>query len=156
MEFFHAVSTRHSIRVYQEAAVAQDQLDKILQTANLAPSAGDLQAYAIVVVQEAATRAFLATAAHGQGFLATAPVIMVFCSDPQRSAARYAARGEQLFSIQDATIAASFAWLQAVASGLGACWVGAFDDEAVKNIFRQKIGPDWRPIALLPVGYGAE
>ena len=67
-----------------------------------------------------------------------------------------AARGKSLFALQDATIAASFAWLQAVASGLAACWVGAFDDEAVRNVFRGEIEPDWRPIALLPVGHAAE
>ncbi len=75
---------------------------------------------------------------------------------PSRSASKYGTRRRELFALEDATIAASFAWLQAVASALGACWVGAFDDEAVKAIFCGKIGPDWRPIALLPLGYAVE
>ena len=82
--------------------------------------------------------------------------LIVFWAVPSRSAGKYGGRGRDLFALQDATIAASFAWLQAVASGLGACWVGAFDDEAVKSIFREKIERDWRPIALLPIGYAAE
>jgi nitroreductase len=73
MEFFDAVYVRRSIRAYQETAVEQDKLDKILLTASLAPSAGDLQAYAIVVVHQMVTRASLAAAAHGQGFLAQRP-----------------------------------------------------------------------------------
>ena len=65
-------------------------------------------------------------------------------------------RGDLRAILQDATIAASFAWLQAVASGLGGCWVGAFDENAVKSIFHNDVGRDWRPIALLPIGYPAE
>jgi hypothetical protein len=32
-------------------------------------------------------------------------------------------------------------------------WLGAFDDYAVNNIFPSNIGADWRPIALMPIGY---
>lgn len=154
MEFFDIVAARRSIRAYQETTVERDKIDKILRTASLAPSAGDLQAYAIVVVQQAATRASLAAAAHGQGFLAQAPVVMVFCGDPQRSAARYTARGERLFSIQDATIAACHAQLAATALGLGSCWVGAFDDRRVAQVIGAPA--HLHPVCLLAIGYAAE
>jgi len=49
------------------------------------------------------------------------------------------------------TIAASFAWIQAVLIGLSACWVGAFDEEEIKKIL--KVDKDWRPIVLMPLGY---
>jgi nitroreductase len=83
-------------------------------------------------------------------------VVLVFWAVPSRSAAQYGERGPDLFALQDASIATSFAWIQAVALGLGACWVGSFDDDAVNEIFRGKIGRDWRPIALLSIGYPAE
>ena len=134
MEFFEAISARQSIRAYQATDVEHIKLERILTAANTAPSAGNLQAYQIVVVQHAATRSSLAVAAHGQGFLAQAPVVLVFFADPARSAARYAARGERLFCIQDATIAACHAQLAATALGLGSCWVGAFDDRRVAQI----------------------
>jgi len=154
MEFFATAAARRSVRAYRGTAVEPDKLDRILRTANLAPSAGDLQAYAIVAVRQAETRTVLAAAAHGQGFLAQAPVVLVFCSDPQRSAARYAERGKRLFSIQDATIAASHAQLAATALGLGCCWVGAFDERMVAQILAIPAG--LHPVCMLTIGHAAE
>lgn len=147
---------RHSVRAYRVQPVKRGDLADILAAANSAPSAGGLKAREIRVVTDEMTRRRLAVAAHGQDFVAQAPVVLIFWAVPSRSAAKYGERGRQLFALQDATIAASFAWLQAVASGLGACWVGAFDDDAVNNIFRSDIGADWRPIALMPIGYSAQ
>ena len=96
----------------------QIKLEKILTAANTAPSAGDLQAYEIVVVRHAAVRSCLAVAAHGQAFLAKAPVVLVFLAE---WAARYVTRGERRFCIQDATLAACHAQLAAAALGLGSC-----------------------------------
>jgi nitroreductase len=154
MEFFEAICARQSIRAYQTTDVARIDLEKILTAANTAPSAGNLQAYQIVVVRHAATRSALAAAAHGQGFLAEVPVVLAFLADPARSSARYAARGERLFCIQDATIAASHAQLAATALELGTCWVGAFDDRRVV----QALGApaQLHPMCLLAIGYAAE
>lgn len=154
MEFFDVISTRRSVRAYQRIAVERDKLERILATANTAPSAGDLQAYEIVVVQRAAIRSSLATAAYGQGFLAEAPLVLVFFADPSRSAARYGARGERLFSIQDASIAAAHAQLAATVLGLGSCWVGAFDERRVAQILGAPAG--LHPVSMLAIGYAAE
>lgn len=154
MDFFEAISARQSVRAYQAIAVEHVKLEKILTAANTAPSAGNLQAYEIVVVRHAATLSALAEAAHGQAFLAQTPVVLVFHADPARSAARYAARGERLFCIQDATIAACHAQLAATALGLGTCWVGAFDDRRVAQIL--KAPARLRPVCLLAIGYAAE
>jgi nitroreductase len=147
---------RHAVRSYQSRSVSRKDLAAILAAADSAPSAGGLKAREVLVVTDDATKKRLVEAAHGQEFVAQAPAVFVFWSVPSRSASKYGARGRNLFALQDATIAASFAWLQAVASGLGACWVGAFDDEAVESVFRGRIGRDWRPVALLPVGYAAD
>lgn len=147
---------RHSVRSFQPRNVSRRDLEAILAAADSAPSAGGLKSREVLVVTDDVTKRRLVEAAHGQDFVAQAPVVLVFWAVPSRSASKYGARGRSLFALQDATIAASFAWLQAVASDLAACWVGAFDDEAVKSTFRGSIGPDWRPIALLPVGYAAE
>jgi nitroreductase len=147
---------RHSVRSFQSRNVSRQDIAAILAAADSAPSAGGLKSREVLVVTDDETKERLVRAAYGQEFVAQAPVVIVFWAVPSRSASKYGGRGRDLFALQDATIAASFAWLQAVASGLGACWVGAFDDEAVKSIFREKIERDWRPIALLPIGYAAE
>ena len=145
---------RHSVRSFLKREVEAEKLEKILETGNSAPSAGNLKAREIIVVKEPEIKKKLAKAAHGQDFLAEAPLVLVFFSVPSRSARKYGKRGEDLYSLQDATISASFAWLQAVMLGLSCCWVGAFKESQVKDILG--IEKDWHPIALLPLGYLAE
>jgi len=122
------------------------------------PSAGGLKARHLPVVEEPepSAKAKLVQAAFGQDFIAQAPTLLVFWAIGSKSSEKYGERGRTLFAVQDATIAASFASLQAVAFGLGSCWIGAFDEDAVKEIFRKNIQSDWRPIALMPIGFAAE
>ena len=154
MDFFEAVKARHSIRAFQPRAVEEEKLRRIVETVNLAPSAGDLQAYEIVVVKDSKRKEELANAAGGQSFVAEAPVCLVFLAYAERSSRKYGKRGAELYCLQDATIATSYAALAATALGLTSTWVGAFDDEAVARVVGAPGSK--RPIAILPVGYAAE
>lgn len=154
MDFFEVVNARHSIRAFAATPLEGEKLHKILETANRAPSAGNLQAYEIYVVTHEIHRAALARAASDQEFLTQAPAVLVFCTHPARSKQRYSERGERLYCIQDATIACTFAMLAAAALGLSSVWVGAFDDEAVRHTLGAPQGV--QPVAMLPIGYAAE
>ena len=44
--------------------------------------------------------------------------------------------------------------LQAVEEGLGTCWIGAFDEEKVKEILN--IPDNVRVVSLLPLGYPSD
>jgi len=135
-DFFETVRHRHSVRQYQpERAVERNKLHAILEAACAAPSAGDLQSYRIVVVTEAERRRELSEASRHQDFIASAPVSLVFLADGARARAQYGERGANLFAVQDATIAASYAQLACVAAGLGSTWVGEFDDAAVRRFW---------------------
>lgn len=154
MDFFEVVRRRHSIRAYQRRQVEEAKLRFILECANAAPSAGNLQAYEIVVVTDDKARQALARAALDQEYIAQAPVVLVFWQNPHRSAIRYGRRGVELYSLQDATIACTYAQLAATALGLASCWVGAFAEEPICRLL--KAPPGVRPVALLPIGYPAE
>ena len=153
MEFKEVIKRRKSVRSFQEKEVEPSKLQTILEVVNSAPSAGNLQAYNVFVVREKKKKELLARAALHQEFVAEAPVVLVFCSNPKESSRRYGRRGEKLYSLQDATIAACFAHLACVDLGLSSCWVGAFDDEQVKEILELK---ELIPVCILPVGYAAE
>ncbi len=154
-DFFATVRHRHSVRQYQEdTPVEAEKLHAILEMACAAPTAGDLQAYHIFVVADDALRDSLRAAAGDQAFISAAPVCLVFCADPGRSAEKFRERGEKLFAIQDATIAAAYAQLAIVAAGMGSTWVGDFDERAAAEALGLSGG--LLPIALLSVGYPAE
>ncbi len=154
-DFFETVRHRHSIRRYQEeTTIEPGKLHAILEMACAAPSAGDLQSYQIIVVSAPATRAALRGAADDQVFISEAPACLVFCADLQRSAKQFQQRGENLYAIQDATIAAAYAQLAIVAAGMGSTWVGQFDETAVRRVLG--LDETLLPIALLSLGYPAE
>ena len=141
------------MRSYKPQPVEESKLRRIFEAANMAPSAGNLQAYQVRVVRDEAKRKALADACHGQEFIAEAPVCLVFCADPDRSAAKYGKRGSELYSVQDATIAGTFAMLSAVDFGLATVWVGDFDEERVQQVLDVK---SIRPVAIFSLGYASE
>lgn len=153
MSFSELIATRRSIRAFSDDAVENDKLQTVLEAARAAPSAGNLQAYEIFSVKTPRVRAALARAAD-QSFIAQASVILVFFTNPGRSARRYGVRGRELYALQDATIAAAYAQLAAVEVGLANVWVGAFDDHQVSAALGAPA--DWQPVAILPLGYAAE
>ena len=154
MDFFQVIDKRHSMRKYTDAQVEEEKLQQILSTTNQAPSAGNLQGFEIYVVRKAEQRQALVLAAGGQQFIAEAPVTLVFCANPARSAVWYKKRGVKLYSVQDATIACTFAMLTASALSLASVWVGAFDEDSVRSALG--IPPELVPVAMLPVGYAAK
>jgi len=154
MDYFETVKARRSVRAFQKKPVEEEKILRIIETVNLAPSAGDLQPYEIVAVKDPVLRDELARAAWGQRFVSEAPVCFVVLAYPERSSRRYGKRGTELYSIQDATIAATYIMLTATALGLSSTWVGAFDEQAAARAVgapRSK-----RPVAILPIGYAAE
>lgn len=154
-DFFETIRRRHSVRRYRSGqAVSREQLHAILEVACAAPSAGDLQSYRIAIATAPEQRLALQAAAGNQAFLTEAPACLVFCADPTRAQSRYGERGAVLYALQDATIAASYAQLAAVAAGLASAWVGDFDEEAVRAALN--VPAELRPIALIAIGTADE
>ena len=150
MDFWALIDQRRSVRRFGSAAVDAATVRKIVKAAVRAPSAGNCQPWHFVVVRRQETKEALAAAAHGQGFLAEAPVVIVVCAEPGRSASDYGARGRELYCLQDTAAATEHILLAAAALGLGACWVGAFDERAAANALAL---PDAvRPVAMVPIG----
>ena len=154
MDFHEVIQARQSVRAFQSRPVEEEKLHIILEVANAAPSAGNLQAFEIYLVTGQKQRDVLTRAAWMQEFIATAPIALVFCTHSALAEGKYGKRGVQLYSLQDATIACTYAMLTATNLGLASVWVGAFNDEAVKKVIDAPAGV--YPVAILPIGYAAE
>lgn len=154
MEFAEVVAKRRSVRHFNTRREVTDaDVRALLEAAVTAPTAGNIQPWRFVVVRSPEARERLA-AAMGQKWATAAPVTVVVCVDPRPCAARYGERGERLYAIQDTSAAVQTILLGAVDRGLASCWIGAFDDEAV----RESLGvpKPITPVAVLPIGYSAE
>ena len=150
-EFFGFLTSRSSVRSYDSTPVKKEDIDYILSCASTAPSAGNLEAWDVVVVTDEDARLNLADAGFGQEHLATAPVLLVICANYVRSMSKYGERGI-LYAVQDATIASTYMMLAAQARGLHSCWTGAFDEDEARSALG--LPQHIRPLVLLALGYG--
>jgi nitroreductase len=150
-EFLGFLTSRSSVREYGTESLTQDEIDYIITCACTAPSAGNLEAWDVIVVTDQDVRILLAEAALGQAHIEHAPAIFVVCANYVRSMSRYGDRGI-LYGLEDATIACTYMMLAAHARHLQSCWTGAFDDEEVREVL--SLPQHIRPIALLAVGRG--
>ena len=153
MDLLRAIRTRRSIRAFRADPVSAERIEPLVDLANLAPSAGNLQARDFVVVSDEAMRKSLAATTFDQAFIADAPVVVVVCANLQRIG-KYGPRGRDLYALQDAAAATENLLLAAHAEGLGSVWIGAFDEGAVVRLL--DLPRHVRPVALLPIGEPAE
>ncbi len=152
MDLSSTIRSRRSVRAFRNDPVPEALLRELVELANWAPSAGNLQARDFIVVRDASTRQRLAGAAD-QTELAQAPVVIVACTNASRIS-KYGQRGRDLFTIQDAAAATENLLLAAHDRGLGAVWMGSFGEEEVRRILGMP--PHARPVCLVALGWPAE
>ena len=154
MDVLEAIKGRRSIRAFKSQAVSTEIVEKLIDAARWAPSAGNIQPWEFIIVRNPEIKRNLAKAALNQSFIEEAPVVIVVCADEIRSSQGYGVRGKTLYCIQDTAAATQNIHLAAYSLGLGTCWVGAFNEEEARKIL--EIPQGVRPVAIIPVGYPAE
>jgi nitroreductase len=153
LDVVECIESRTSIRSFKPDPVDDLTLDEALRVANLAPSAGNLQARDFVVVKNIRTRKALSIAAYNQDFVKSAPAVVVVCANLDRIK-HYGDRGRTLYCIQDAAAAIQNMLLFLHSKGIGSVWVGAFDERKAAEAL---VLPEHaRPVAIIPIGYPAE
>ncbi len=154
MDVLEAIKGRRSVRAFKNQDVSQELVEKLVDAARWAPSAGNIQPWEFIIVRRPEIKRGLAEAALHQTFVEEAPVVIVVCADESRSSKGYGVRGKTLYCIQDTAAAVQNINLAAYSLGLGTCWVGAFREEEARKIL--KVPRGIRPVAIIPVGYPAE
>lgn len=147
MDVLDAIRTRKSVRKYLNKTVEKEKLITILEAGRLAPSASNRQEWRFVIVRDRETKRKLAEVANRQTFIGEAPVVIVACAQIDGHVMKC---GQLCYPI-DVAIALDHITLAAVELGLGTCWIGAFDENEVKEILG--IPPEIRVIGIMPLGY---
>ncbi len=136
---------RRSIRAYSDKPVTDEQVTAIVEAARRAPTSANLQAYSVVVVRDAETKAKLAKLAGGQKHIIDCPVYLAFVADLTRIEAAFQRNGNNLddnnlemglMASVDATLVGMSAYLVAESLGIQGVMIGAMrnDPEAVAEI----------------------
>ncbi len=152
MDVMQAIRIRRSVRSYQETPIPAELLDRLFEALRLAPSACNYQPWRFIVVTNPETRTRLAAACRNQAFIAQAPVVIVGCGFPAKAYQRMGGSGNSVDI--DVAIAFDHLMLAAAEAGLGTCWIGAFEEKAVKEILG--VPEEAKVVALTPLGYPSE
>lgn len=147
-DVFRIFSTRRSTRKFAKTKVEEWKVDKILAAADTAPTAGNFQGLKIFYIKNKNTKQALVEAANKQPYV-NAPLVLVFCMDPSRVNLKFPPEILDKFSLQDATLAASYSQIAATGLGLSSIWIGMLDEKKVQDI----LGTDLRPSSILCIGY---
>ncbi|MCL1857625.1 MAG: nitroreductase family protein [Oscillospiraceae bacterium] len=152
-DFLALSKSRRSIRGFKEKDVSKEQLMKLIDAAQSAPSGGNCQPWHFYVIKNKKLQSEIKEKSCGQDWILTAPAFIVVCSESRRSEKNYGERGRDLYSVQDTAAAIQNILLCAKSMGLGTCWCGAFNEEKLKEVLN--LPEAFRPVGLIPVGYPA-
>ena len=146
---FNVMLGRRSQRKFDETKPVEDsKIEMIFAAADTAPTAGGFQGFEIFNVKRDEIKVKLVEAANKQPYV-NAPVVLVFCMNPERVRMNFPEDILKKFSLQDATLAAAYAQLAAHALGLSSIWIGMIDEIKVMNALETKYAPS----SILCLGY---
>ncbi len=140
MKFIELVRKRESTRKYLSKPVPRGIIDQCLEAARLAPSACNSQPWSFLVVDDANTiNEIVKKSMSGlyamNKFVKTAPVVIIVITEQSVYAARMGGMLRNVkYNLIDIGIACDHLILQAVELGLGTCWLGWFNEKALKKV----------------------
>ena len=156
MEFSDVLKNRISVRSYNGKKVSEEDVAKILEVMQLAPTAGHKQAYRFRLVFNEDEIARVGKAADQVERFAGATCMIVFFVEPEVSGERFGDRGRELYCLQDATLACAYAQLGAASLDVSSLWVGSFDEEDMMVMCELEEKSGLWPVAVTLLGYTDE
>ena len=164
-DVINQLKERKSVRVFEDREIDPVIKDEILNSAFMAPTAGNMMLYSIIDVTDQDLKSKLAVTCDNQPFIAKAPLVLIFLADYQRwydsfelndCSPRNPGEGDILLACADAIIAAQNTVVAAESLGIGSCYIGDILEncEEVRELLDL---PDYvLPAAMLVYGYPSQ
>ena len=153
---------RKSVRVYEARPIPPEVKRAVLEAAIQAPTAGNMALYTILDITDPEKKAALAKSCDDQPFIATAPMVLIFCADYRRwydvfcqyvDQVRRPDTGDLFLAQADALIAAQNAVVAAHSLGLGSCYIGDITENYEYHRQLLNLPKYVVPAAMLCFGY---
>lgn len=161
MDFLELVSTRQSDRAFDpNRPIEKDKLDRILETARLAPSACNAQPWKFIIVDDPNIKNNVADATANKilsinHFTKQAPVHIIIVEEQANISSGFGSWAKNKhFPHIDIGIVAAHICLAAQAEGLGSCILGWFNEKKIKELLH--IPSSKRPILDIVIGYSIQ
>ena len=161
-EVLRQLHDRRSCRVFEDRAVEPEIKKAILEAALQAPTAGNMALYTILDITDPEMKQKLSVSCDNQPFIATAPMVLIFCADYHRwydvfrahvEPVRHPGMGDLMLAQADALIAAQNAVVAAHSLGLGSCYIGDITENFEYHRELLMLPQYVVPAAMLVLGY---
>jgi len=156
---------RKSVRVYTDEPVSNEDKALILEAALQAPTAGNMTLYTIIDITDQKLKDRLAVTCDNQPFIATAPMVLVFCADYRRwyesfkrhvDKVREPAIGDLFLAQADTFIAAQSAVVAAESMGRGTCYIGDITENFEEHREMLRLPKYVVPTCMVCIGHPTE
>ena len=152
-EYLKNFLSRRSIRKFQKKNISRKDLVEIVEAGLSAPkSLGELNSQ-IIIVNDKNVKNAIAKMCLDQMWIEEAPYLLVVLRDDS-SALQHSPTYGKKFSIQATAGIIENILLMSHLYGYGACWVGAFNEDGIKDIL--KVPSNFEVDAIIPVGFSDE
>ncbi|MEI6858028.1 nitroreductase family protein [Psychrilyobacter sp.] len=167
-ETLKTINNRVSLRYYDKKKISTEHMNKIIESAINAPTAGNMVMYSIIHIQNKETMKKLAISCDSQPFIGTASDILIFVADFNKWNTYYKNEGvyqnkgrrprnaEMLLAFEDTMIASENSVIAGESLGIGSCYIG----DILENYKYHKELlnlPDYTiPLGMLTFGYYPE
>jgi nitroreductase len=149
MEFDEVVKRRKSVKNYAGKKASWESVLEAVDAAIKGPFASNNNNLHFLIVEDESTIANIAESAE-QLWIGDVGLVVVICSDDRNLENIYGERG-RVYSRQQAGAAIGTFLLKLVDNGLSGCWVGAYDDNEIRDLLG--IPRHVHVEAIVPVGY---
>lgn len=149
MDFYEVVRKRRSIRSFSEKIPPLELIEKIIDTARLAPTWANVQGVEYIIVSES-DKVYQIWQAINQGDKFRSAQIFIVGIISELGSGKNPESGLRYFLV-DFGICFDHLILAATAEGLATCWIGKFNEKKIKEIL--DIPNEFRIIGITPLGY---
>lgn len=147
-QFFDLVTRRYSCRGYDNAPVSREMVMAVVETARMAQSACNRQPWMFLVIDTPELRQAVARC-YGRDWAREAQAFIVALGNSSEAWVRPCDGHNSMYV--DVAIACENMCLAATSLGLGCCWIGNFDVDALRQ--ELNIPAEWSPVGILSLGY---
>ena len=148
MEFYEVIKKRRSFRFYKSDIPSDEQIERIIDAARLAPTWANMQGMEYIVVKNLDLVKAVWEAIGQENKFVNAPIFIVGIISESKSGIN--SSGEKYYPV-DFGICFEHLILAATAEGLATCWIGYFNELKIKTIL--EIPQKYRILGLTPLGY---
>jgi nitroreductase len=142
MNVVEALKLRKSVRLYKDELISKENLEKIVDSARLAPSARGVWPWEFIVVTDKGILCKFSEIMENARFLAQAAAcIVVFCSDTK-------------YYLEDGCAATENILICAASLGIGSCWIAGDKKPYAKDVAKILSVPgDLKLVSIVSLGY---